>query len=117
MSGSVRQRSVIMKQQQRTLRYRSSVAGRSLAAVLVLVSVAGCTKHVEAPPPVAKFSIEEATIAGIHDAIKSGATTCTGIVEAYIERAKAYNGVCTALITPDVADIPATTGYVRAGSP
>jgi amidase len=115
MSGSVRQWGVIMKQHHRALRYRSAVAGRSLAAVLVLGSFAGCAKQSEAPPA-AKFNIEEATIAGIHDAIKSGATTCKGIVEAYIERAKAYNGVCTALITPDGADIPATTGYVRAGS-
>src|SRR6187431_773366 len=116
MSGSVHQRGVVMKQQQRAARYRSAITGRSLATVLVLggIVTAGCAKQ---SAPAAKFTIEEATIAGIHDAIKSGATTCKGVVEAYIERAKAYNGVCTALITPDGADIPATTGYVRAGSP
>ena len=65
----------------------------------------------------ATFQIEEATIADIHAAIRSGQTTCKGIVEAYIERAKAYNGVCTALVTRDGANIKPGRGYVRAGKP
>jgi amidase len=65
----------------------------------------------------AAFQIEEATISDIHEAIKSGKTTCKGIVEAYIERARAYNGVCTALITKDGASIKPDLGYVRAGKP
>ena len=40
----------------------------------------------------------------MQSAIKAGQITCKGVVEAYIERAKAYNGVCTALITEDGAD-------------
>ncbi len=63
------------------------------------------------------FAIEEATIASIHAAIKSGQTTCQGMVQAYIDRAKAYNGVCTELVTADGADVPAAKGYVRAGTP
>ena len=47
----------------------------------------------------AEFTVEEATIEGIHDAIKSGEITCKGLVQAYIDRAKAYNGVCTQLVT------------------
>ena len=39
------------------------------------------------------------------------------MVQAYIDRAKAYNGVCTALLTPNGAGIAPTTGYVRAGAP
>jgi len=62
-----------------------------------------------------KFQIEEATIEGIHNAIQSGQMSCKQIVQAYIERAKAYNGVCTALITPDGADIKSVKGYIRAG--
>jgi Asp-tRNA(Asn)/Glu-tRNA(Gln) amidotransferase A subunit family amidase len=80
----------------------------------------GCAREPTAPASSAaqgSFAIEEATISELHAAIKSGQTTCKGVVEAYIERAKAYNGVCTALITPDGADIPAATGYVRAGAP
>jgi amidase len=67
--------------------------------------------------PAAEFRLEEATIADIHRAIQSGQTSCTGVVEGYIDRAKAYNGVSTALVTEDGAPIPATTGSIRAGSP
>jgi Asp-tRNA(Asn)/Glu-tRNA(Gln) amidotransferase A subunit family amidase len=63
------------------------------------------------------FQVEEATIASIHAAITSGQTTCTGVVQAYLSRAKAYNGVCTALLTADGADVASATGYVRAGAP
>ncbi len=34
-----------------------------------------------------------------------------------LERAKAYNGVCTALVTADGKPIPAATGAIRAGAP
>src|SRR5678816_2974812 len=63
------------------------------------------------------FQIEEASIADIQNAIKSGQTTCKAVVQSYIDRAKAYNGTCTALVTKDGAPIPAATGVVRAGSP
>ncbi|WP_169729238.1 amidase family protein [Solimonas soli] len=63
------------------------------------------------------FQIEEATVESIHAAIQSGATTCRDVVQAYIDRAKAYNGVCTALVTPDGTDIAPAKGYVRAGRP
>ena len=49
------------------------------------------------------FAIEEATIDSIHAAIRSGQTTCQAIVQAYIDRARAYNGVCTSLVTADGA--------------
>jgi amidase len=63
------------------------------------------------------FQIEEASIPGIQNAIKSGQTTCKAVVQAYIDRAKAYNGTCTALVTADGNPISSTTGAVRAGSP
>ena len=62
------------------------------------------------PTSSAAFAIEEATIDGIHAAIRSGQTTCQAIVQAYIDRARAYNGVCTSLVTADGADIPPATG-------
>ena len=65
--------------------------------------------------PAAAFEIEEATIEGVHNAIKSGEITCKGVVEAYLERAKAYNGVCTALVTADGARVSPVKGYIRAG--
>lgn len=63
-----------------------------------------------------KFQVEEMTIESIQDAIKSGQTTCKQVVQAYIARAKAYNGVCTALVTADGKPIKSVKGYFRAGS-
>ncbi|MES2605716.1 MAG: amidase family protein [Pseudomonadota bacterium] len=64
-----------------------------------------------------EFNVYEAGIDDIQQAIQSGATTCQGVVQAYIDRAKAYNGVCTALVTEDGAPIAAATGPVRFGTP
>jgi len=44
-----------------------------------------------------QFHVEEASITDIQNAIKSGKTTCEQVVRAYLARAKAYNGACTAL--------------------
>lgn len=63
------------------------------------------------------FRVEEASIVDIQKAIRAGQTTCVDVVQAYLERAKAYNGVCTALITKDGAPVPPSTGMVRAGAP
>jgi amidase len=70
-----------------------------------------------ASPQSGAFRIEEASISDMHRAIQSGQVTCTGIVQAYIERAKAYNGSCTVLVTKDGAPIPAATGPIRTGLP
>src|SRR5690349_9963165 len=64
-----------------------------------------------------QFHIEEASITDIQSAIKSGQITCQGVVEAYLTRAKAYNGVCTALVTKDGAAMSPLKGVVRAGAP
>ncbi|HEY3515566.1 MAG TPA: amidase family protein [Gammaproteobacteria bacterium] len=65
----------------------------------------------------AQFPLQEATIESLHAAIRSGATTCTQVIEGYIARAKAYNGVCTVPVTEDGAKIPRVPGAVRAGAP
>jgi amidase len=64
-----------------------------------------------------EFHIEEATISDLQRAIQKGQVTCKEIVQAYLDRAKAYNGICTALVTKDGAPIPFSTGTVRTGSP
>lgn len=92
----------------------------TLSRKLLRLAVLGAlTGSAVSPPSVtaaeSTFHVEEATIAGIHAAIKSGETTCKGVVQAYIDRAKAYNGICTALITPDGAKVATAKGYVRAG--
>jgi len=63
-----------------------------------------------------EFHVEEASILDIQSAIKSGQTTCKQVVQTFINRARAYNGVCTALLTKDGAPISPTTGMMRAGS-
>jgi amidase len=62
------------------------------------------------------FRVEEATIADLHRAIQQGETTCRAVVQTYIDRARAYNGTCTQLVTRDGAPITAGAGAVRAGS-
>src|SRR5205809_8034641 len=91
--------------------------GISIALVCVAISARSGRAPGAAAQSRAAFDVEEATIASIHAAITSGQTTCRGVVQAYIDRAKAYNGVCTALLTSDGADVAPTTGYVRAGAP
>lgn len=63
------------------------------------------------------FKLQEATIASVHKALASGQITCKGLIQAYVNRAAAYNGVCTRLVTADGAPIPQATGAVRAGKP
>jgi hypothetical protein len=65
----------------------------------------------------AQFPLQEATIDSLHAAIRSGETTCKQVIEGYIARAKAYNGVCTVPVTADGAKISRVQGAVRAGAP
>ena len=60
------------------------------------------------------FSIEESTIDSTHKAIQEGRITCKGVVQAYLDRVKAYNGTCTALVTADGKPIKTAKGIVRA---
>ena len=64
-----------------------------------------------------QFRLEEATISSLHDAIRSGETTCVAVVEHYIARARAYNGVASMLVTADGASVPEVAGAVRAQAP
>jgi amidase len=90
----------------------------STGAAILAGIAAGVTSHrsrlaAQAPP----FHLMEATIADVHRAIQTGQITCQGLVQGYINRAKVYNGVSNALVTPDGGTIPAVSGVVRAGSP
>ena len=64
-----------------------------------------------------RFRLEEATIADLHAAIQAGQTTCVEIVQGYIDRVRAYNGVPSVLVTEDGGDIPEAAGTVRGGDP
>jgi Asp-tRNA(Asn)/Glu-tRNA(Gln) amidotransferase A subunit family amidase len=61
------------------------------------------------------FFVEEASIADLHQAIQEGRTTCVDVVKQYIARIKKYNGPSSLLVTQDGADIPPSSGTIRAG--
>ena len=61
------------------------------------------------------FRLEEATIDDLHAAIRSGVTTVVAVVQHYLARVRAYNGVASALVTEDGAPVAPATGVVRAG--
>ena len=91
--------------------HRTRIA--AFAAAILGVTALGERLHSQQPA----FRVEEISIAGIHEAIQQGRTTCTGVVQAYLDRARAYNGVSNHLVTADGADIPKPPGQVRAGAP
>jgi amidase len=62
------------------------------------------------------FQLEEATIDELHAAIRSGETTVVEIVQQYIARVRAYNGVASMLVTEDGAPVAPAAGTVRAGA-
>ena len=80
---------------------------------MMRASDAGATGDAKEPA----FRLEEATIQDLHEAIRAGRTTCVAVVEHYIERARVFNGVASALLTEDGAPIPAVMGATRAGAP
>lgn len=65
-----------------------------------------------------RFHLEEATIGDVHRAIQLGQITCRQVVQAYVSRAKAYNGTCNRLVTEDTASsfLPAYGEYKTAVS-
>jgi Asp-tRNA(Asn)/Glu-tRNA(Gln) amidotransferase A subunit family amidase len=63
------------------------------------------------------FRVEEATIADLHTAIREGRTTLVRVVQQYIDRAKAFNGPSSMLMTREGASVEAASGTVRAGAP
>lgn len=63
------------------------------------------------------FQLEEATIDELHAAIRAGEVTVVQVVQHYIDRARAFNGPSSLLVTEDGAPIPTARGTVRAGAP
>ena len=89
--------------------FRARTAFFLLAAMLTVTDAA----HSQQP----RFHLQEGTIDDIHRAIRNGQITCKGLVQLYINRAKAYNGVSDILVTKDGAPTAPVSGVVRAGSP
>lgn len=63
------------------------------------------------------FRLEEATINELHAAIKAGRMTCVEVVQRYLARVRAYNGVSSMLVTEDGKPVPKAAGTVRAQAP
>jgi Asp-tRNA(Asn)/Glu-tRNA(Gln) amidotransferase A subunit family amidase len=89
----------------------------TLSSCVSLETKTGETQTVARASSTAPFHLQEATITDVQRAIQKGEITCKQVVQAYIDRAHAYNGVCTKLVTKDGASIPAPTGVTRAGAP
>src|SRR5882672_196768 len=70
--------------------------------VLSLAALGGDRVHTQQPPPF-QFHLLEATIADVHRGIQLGQLTCRQLVQAYINRARAYNGTCNQLVTEPMA--------------
>src|SRR5215510_14677207 len=64
-----------------------------------------------------RFRVDEATIEDLHAAIKAGRTTCVEVVQQYIDRARAFNGVSGVLVAEDGGPVPTAKGAVRAMAP
>ncbi len=67
--------------------------------------------------PDSDFQLEEATIDQLHAALKAGHITLVQVVQHYLKRVRAFNGVSSMLVTADGKDVPPATGTVRGGSP
>ncbi|HKE90438.1 MAG TPA: amidase family protein, partial [Gemmatimonadales bacterium] len=63
------------------------------------------------------FRLEESTIDDLHAAIRAGEITCVQVVQRYLDRARAYNGVASVLVTEDGMPVDQVRGAVRAGVP
>ena len=63
------------------------------------------------------FRLEEATIDELHRAIRAGETTCVEVVQHYINRVQAYNGVsrcttrCSLSLSGDCTRYVSTSSY------
>src|SRR4029450_5586312 len=103
-----------------------SIPTRRLYLIGAFAVVAGLVGAVSAPRLLQSqgaaaqsgaFRLGGTTIAEFHRAIQQAQTPCRDLVRAYIDRARAYNGVSDRLVTVDGARIPPSRGTVRAGSP
>src|SRR3977135_2026221 len=63
-----------------------------------LCAISGDHVHTQQAPPF-QFHLLEATIGDVHRGIQLGQVSCRALVQAYINRARAYNGTCNQLVT------------------
>jgi Asp-tRNA(Asn)/Glu-tRNA(Gln) amidotransferase A subunit family amidase len=89
------------------------------ALLVVLLTVAAARSdytRAQGQAPPFQFHLREATIPDVHRAIREGQTSCRALVQAYLNRARAYNGTCNQIVTEDMAPkyLPNYTEYKAA---
>ncbi len=95
----------------------------STITLTVFAAAAFSLATATAQQPTAPFRIEEASIAGIHAAMKAGRLTCRGLVEQYLARIEAYDKAGPALnaivvLNPEaLAQADAMDRAARQGTP
>lgn len=102
--------------QSRNMKNKMAAAGVIVAFTLAVLALRPKAAEAQNAAPF-RFHLQEATIADVHRALRSGQLTCRQLVQLYLNRARAYNGPSDRLITRDGASIPQAFGYVRARSP
>jgi len=80
-----------------------SLTKTGFCIAVTLSAVAISSDKLQAQEAPFQFHLMEATIPDVHRAIQGGQITCRGLVQAYINRANAYNGTCNRLVTEDMA--------------
>ena len=76
---------------------------RIFGFVLVMLTLAARGEPVLSQQQPFQFHLVEATIADVHRGTQTGQLTCRALVQAYLNRAKAYNGSCNQLVTEEMA--------------
>src|SRR5262245_47468021 len=66
-------------------RHMTASLAKTIAASIAIVTIAG-TAHAQQ-----RFRLIDATIDGIHTEMRAGRLTCTQLVQAYLDRIKAYD--------------------------
>ncbi len=86
---------------------RTTATGAFVAAVFGAIGAAyywyQAPPALQAQAPTFQFHLLEASIDDIHRGIREGQVTCRGIVQGYLSRARAYNGVSNKIVTEDMA--------------
>src|SRR5690242_10493476 len=106
---------MMIASQHKFRRRTGGTMARFKAAIFVIGTILAASEAAHSQQT--RFHLQEATIDDVHRAIRQGQITCRGLVQLYINRAKAYNGVADELVTKDGAPIPSAPGVVRVGSP
>ena len=78
------------------------VSGAGVGMVAALAVLAGPAAP-NAQVATWRFQLEEATIDDVHRGIKEGQISCQGLVQAYLNRARAYNGIASKVVTEEMA--------------